>query len=92
MTKPATIVLGLAGRETMELEGDRVGTEDLLLGLAREGGGVAAPESSKSSAPACWNSGRLWRPSTRQESIPSRSRPTGGRRRGSRRRRRSFVA
>jgi Clp amino terminal domain, pathogenicity island component len=42
MTKPATIVLGLAGRETMELEGDRVGTEDLLLGLAREGEGVAA--------------------------------------------------
>jgi hypothetical protein len=42
MTKPATIVLSLAGRETMELEGDRVGTEDLLLGLAREGEGVAA--------------------------------------------------
>jgi Clp amino terminal domain, pathogenicity island component len=42
MTKPATIVLTLAGRETMELEGDRVGTEDLLLGLAREGEGVAA--------------------------------------------------
>jgi len=42
MTKPATLVLALAGREAMELEGDRVGTEDLLLGLAREGEGVAA--------------------------------------------------
>jgi hypothetical protein len=42
MTKPATLVLSLAGRETMELEGDRVGTEELLLGLAREGEGVAA--------------------------------------------------
>jgi hypothetical protein len=41
-TKAFTIVLGLAGRETMELEGDRLGTEDLLLGLAREGEGVAA--------------------------------------------------
>jgi len=35
-------VLGLAGREAMELDHDRVGTEDLLLGLAREGEGVAA--------------------------------------------------
>jgi Clp amino terminal domain, pathogenicity island component len=42
MTKPATLVLALAGREAMELEGDRVGSEDLLLGLAREGEGVAA--------------------------------------------------
>jgi hypothetical protein len=42
MTKPATLVLSLAGRETMELDHDRVGTEDLLLGLAREGEGVAA--------------------------------------------------
>ena len=42
MTKPATIVLSLAGRETMELDHDRLGTEDLLLGLAREGEGVAA--------------------------------------------------
>jgi hypothetical protein len=42
MTKPATIVLALAGRETMELDHDRLGTEHLLLGLAREGEGVAA--------------------------------------------------
>ena len=42
MTKPATLVLALAGRETMELHHDRLGTEDLLLGLAREGEGVAA--------------------------------------------------
>jgi hypothetical protein len=42
MTKPATMVLSLAGRETMQREGDRLGTEDLLLGLAREGEGVAA--------------------------------------------------
>jgi ClpA/ClpB-like protein len=42
MTKPATIVLTLAARETMELDHDRLGTEDLLLGLAREGEGVAA--------------------------------------------------
>jgi hypothetical protein len=42
MTKPATIVLSLAGRETIELDHDRLGTEDLLLGLAREGEGVAA--------------------------------------------------
>jgi hypothetical protein len=42
MTKPATTVLGLAGREARELEHDRVGTEHLLLGLAREGDGVAA--------------------------------------------------
>ena len=41
-TKPFTLVLALAGREAMELEGDRLGTEDLLLGLAREGEGVAA--------------------------------------------------
>jgi Clp amino terminal domain, pathogenicity island component len=41
-TKPFTLVLGLAGREALELEHDRVGTEHLLLGLAREGGGVAA--------------------------------------------------
>src|SRR6266545_2919789 len=42
MTKPATLVLALAGRETMELHHDRLGTEDLLLGLAREGESVAA--------------------------------------------------
>ena len=42
MTKPAMIVLTLAGREAMELDHDRLGTEDLLLGLAREGEGVAA--------------------------------------------------
>jgi hypothetical protein len=42
MTKPFTLVLALAGRETMELDQDRLGTEDLLLGLAREGEGVAA--------------------------------------------------
>ncbi|HEX3213059.1 MAG TPA: Clp protease N-terminal domain-containing protein [Actinomycetota bacterium] len=41
-TKPFTIVLGLAGREALELEQDRLGTEHLLLGLAREGDGVAA--------------------------------------------------
>ncbi len=41
-TKPFTLVLALAGRETLEREGDRLGTEDLLLGLAREGEGVAA--------------------------------------------------
>jgi Clp amino terminal domain, pathogenicity island component len=41
-TKPFTLVLGLAGREAMELENDRLGTEHLLLGLAREGDGVAA--------------------------------------------------
>jgi ATP-dependent Clp protease ATP-binding subunit ClpA len=34
-TKPFTLVLGLAGREALELEQDRVGTEHLLLGLAR---------------------------------------------------------
>jgi hypothetical protein len=42
MTKPATLVLSLAGSEAMRLEGDRLGTEHLLLGLAREGEGVAA--------------------------------------------------
>ena len=42
MTKPATLVLGLAGREAMELDHDRLGTEDLLLALAREDEGVAA--------------------------------------------------
>jgi hypothetical protein len=41
-TKAFTLVLALAGRETMRREGDRLGTEDLLLGLAREGDGVAA--------------------------------------------------
>jgi ATP-dependent Clp protease ATP-binding subunit ClpA len=42
MTKPATQVLSLAGREAMQLEADRLGTEHLLLGLASEGEGVAA--------------------------------------------------
>jgi hypothetical protein len=42
MTKPATLVLGLAAREAMRLEADRVGSEHLLLGLASEGEGVAA--------------------------------------------------
>jgi len=41
-TKAFTLVLSLAGRETMELGHDRLGTEELLLGLAREGEGVAA--------------------------------------------------
>jgi hypothetical protein len=41
-TKAFTLVLSLAGHETMEREGDRLGTEDLLLGLAREGEGIAA--------------------------------------------------
>jgi hypothetical protein len=42
MTKPAALVLSLAGSEAMRLEGDRLGTEHLLLGLASEGEGVAA--------------------------------------------------
>ncbi|HEU4400240.1 MAG TPA: Clp protease N-terminal domain-containing protein [Actinomycetota bacterium] len=42
MTKPALLVLGLGGREAMDLDHDRLGTEHLLLGLAREGEGVAA--------------------------------------------------
>jgi hypothetical protein len=42
MTKPATLVLSLAGSEAMRLDHDRLGTEDLLLGLASEGKGVAA--------------------------------------------------
>jgi Clp amino terminal domain, pathogenicity island component len=42
MTRPVTLVLGLAAREARELEQDRVGTEHLLLGLAGEGDGVAA--------------------------------------------------
>ena len=42
MTKPATQVLSLAGREVLLLEHDRLGTEHLLLGLASEGDGVAA--------------------------------------------------
>jgi hypothetical protein len=41
-TKAFTTVLALAGREAMELEHDRLGTEHLLLGLASEGEGVAA--------------------------------------------------
>jgi len=41
-TKAFTLVLALAGRETMELDHDRLGTQELLLGLAREGEGVAA--------------------------------------------------
>ena len=41
-TKSFTLVLALAGRETMRRNGDRLGTEDLLAGLAREGEGVAA--------------------------------------------------
>ena len=41
-TKSFTVVLGLAGQEAMELEHDRLGTEHLLLGVAREGDGVAA--------------------------------------------------
>jgi len=42
MTKPALLVLTLAGREASQLEHDRIGTEHLLLGLASEGEGVAA--------------------------------------------------
>ncbi|HEY2957184.1 MAG TPA: Clp protease N-terminal domain-containing protein [Actinomycetota bacterium] len=41
-TKAFTTVLVLSGRETTELDHDRLGTEDLLLGLAREGEGAAA--------------------------------------------------
>ena len=41
-TKAFTLVLALAGRETMQLDHDRLGTQELLLGLAREGDGVAA--------------------------------------------------
>lgn len=40
--KAFTLVLALAGRETMQLGHDRLGTQELLLGLAREGEGVAA--------------------------------------------------
>jgi hypothetical protein len=42
MTKPATLVLSLAGSEAMRLDHDRLGTEHLLLGVASEGEGVAA--------------------------------------------------
>jgi hypothetical protein len=42
LTRPVTLVLSLAGREARTLEHDRLGTEHLLLGLAREGDGVAA--------------------------------------------------
>jgi hypothetical protein len=42
MTKPATLVLSLAGSEAMRLDHDRLGSEHLLLGLASEGEGVAA--------------------------------------------------
>ena len=38
-TKAFTLVLGLAGREAMGLEGDRLNTGHLLLGLASEGEG-----------------------------------------------------
>src|SRR6266508_339008 len=41
-TKAFTLVLALAGREAMQLEGDRLGTQHLVLGLASEGDGVAA--------------------------------------------------
>jgi Clp amino terminal domain, pathogenicity island component len=41
-TRGFTTVLGLAGREAMGLDRDRLGTEHLLLGLASEGEGVAA--------------------------------------------------
>jgi hypothetical protein len=41
-TKAFTLVLALAGRETMQLDHDRLGTQELLLGMAREGEGVAA--------------------------------------------------
>jgi hypothetical protein len=49
-TKPFTLALTLAGREAMELEHDRAGTEHLLLGLAREGEGVAARVLQESGA------------------------------------------
>jgi hypothetical protein len=42
MTRPATLVISLAGSEAMRLEADRLGSEHLLLGLASEGEGVAA--------------------------------------------------
>ena len=41
-TKAFTLVLALPGRETVQLGHDRIGTQHLLLGLAREGEGVAA--------------------------------------------------
>ena len=41
-TKSFTVVLALAGREARALKHDRLGTEHLLLGVAREGDGVAA--------------------------------------------------
>jgi ATP-dependent Clp protease ATP-binding subunit ClpC len=43
-------VLTLAGRETMELDHDRLGTEHLLLGLAREGEDMAARVLQESGA------------------------------------------
>jgi Clp amino terminal domain, pathogenicity island component len=49
-TKPFTLALVLAGREAMELKHDRAGTEHLLLGLAREGEGVAARVLQESGA------------------------------------------
>jgi ATP-dependent Clp protease ATP-binding subunit ClpC len=56
-TKAFTLVLSLAGREAMGLEGDRLGTEHLLLGLASEGEGVAARvlQERRASLPVvCW--------------------------------------
>ena len=41
-TERAKKVLGLARKEAQELNHDYIGTEHLLLGLIREGGGVAA--------------------------------------------------
>jgi Clp amino terminal domain, pathogenicity island component len=89
-TKPFTLALGLAGREAMRLEGDRLGTEHLLLGLASEGEGVAARVLQelgggllelREAVAARYAAG----------SIPSRCRPTGGRRPGSHQRGRGWV-
>ena len=48
-TKPFTVVLALAGHEALEL-GDRLGTEHLLLGVAREGDRVAAQALERTGA------------------------------------------
>jgi ATP-dependent Clp protease ATP-binding subunit ClpA len=89
-TKAFTLVLALAGRETMEREGDRLGTQELLPAWPARAK-ASPPESCRSSAVACWSCGRRWRPSARRGSTQSHSRPTEGRRPGSRRRRRSCV-
>jgi ATP-dependent Clp protease ATP-binding subunit ClpA len=71
-------VLALAGKEAKALNHSYVGTEHILLGLLREGEGVAARvlkrSTSTSSAPATKSSG------TRPEFLPetTRRRRRGG--------------